>query len=297
LENRSGNRPSHEGAAARLDEAVRLCREAGFRRVLLRGDTDFSQTKYLDGWDTDNIAFIFGMDASSALVKIANGLKASHWSRLRRPEKYEVATEPRTRPENVKEEIVREREFTNLRLESEHVAEFQYSPVACSKEYRIVVVRKNISVERGEWVLFDKIRYHFYITNETTPSAHEIVLRANKRCNQENLIAQLKSGVRALHAPVDNLESNWAYMIMASLAWTLKAWFALALPENGRWAVKHATEKRAVLRMEFRTFVNEFMRIPVEIVRHARRTLYRVIGWRRWIDVFFRAVDRIPLLH
>jgi len=60
------------------------------------------------------------------------------------------------------------------------------------------------------------------------------VFWANDRCNQENLIEQLKNGVRAMQMPVDNLLSNWAYMVMASLAWTLMAWFALSLPETGR---------------------------------------------------------------
>ena len=73
------------------------------------------------------------------------------------------------------------------------------------------------------------------------------------RCNQENLIAQLKSGVHALETPLDNLESNWAYMVMASLAWNLKAWFGLSLPEKGRWASKYKIEKRAVIEMELRS--------------------------------------------
>ncbi len=54
-------------------------------------------------------------------------------------------------------------------------------------------------------------------------TAEEIVFSANDRCDQENLIAQLKSGVRALTTPVDDLVSNWAYMVMGSLAWSLKA--------------------------------------------------------------------------
>ena len=40
-------------------------------------------------------------------------------------------------------------------------------------------------------------------------TAKEVVFSANDRCDQENLIAQLKSGVRALTAPVDDLVSNW----------------------------------------------------------------------------------------
>ena len=57
---------------------------------------------------------------------------------------------------------------------------------------------------------------------------------ANDRCNQENLIDQLKHGVRAMALPVDTLLSNGAYMVMAALAWTMKAWFALRLPVSGR---------------------------------------------------------------
>jgi len=64
----------------------------------------------------------------------------------------------------------------------------------------VVALRKNLSVERGENVLFDEYRYFFYITNDWTLSADEVIAEARGRCNQENLIAQLKD-VRALHAP------------------------------------------------------------------------------------------------
>jgi hypothetical protein len=64
LVNRSGNRPSHEGAAAEVDRALAVCFRGGFRRVLLRGDTDFSQTQHLDRWNADaRVQFIFGYDA------------------------------------------------------------------------------------------------------------------------------------------------------------------------------------------------------------------------------------------
>lgn len=100
---------------------------------------------------------------------------------------------------------MRDREFKNICLQSEHVAEFDYSPTLCAKTCRVVVVRKNLSIEKGEQVLFDDVKYFFYITNDREMSASELVFCANDRCNQENLIAQLKNGVRALQAPVDNL--------------------------------------------------------------------------------------------
>jgi Transposase DDE domain group 1 len=293
LMNRPGNRPSHEGAAWYLDRAARLCREAGFKRVLLRGDTDFTQTAPLDRWDAAGYRFVFGIDAMPNLVQTAEYLPKSAWRRLDRPGRYAVKTEPRQRPENVKERIVRERQFENIRLDSEQVAEFEYRPTRCEKSYRLVVVRKNLSVEKGEHVLFDDVRYFFYITNDRAMSAADVVYCANARCDQENLIAQLAGGVRALNAPVDNLTSNWAYMVMASLAWTLKAWFALCLPEAGRWSAKHRTEKRRVLRMEFKTFLNAFIRVPCQIVRAGRRMVYRLLAWNPWQHVFLRGVDAL----
>ena len=296
LVNRSGNRPSHEGAAERFDQAIALCRQAGFRQILLRGDTDFSQTRHLDGWDDQGVGFLFGIDAMANLKARADELEPQQWTRLERPAKYKMATEPRQRPDNVKQQVVRERGFENIRLQGEDVAAFAYRPGACDRDYRVVVVRKNLSVAKGEQVLFDDIRYFFYITNQTDP-ADQIVIRANQRCNQENLIEQLKNGVRALQMPVGDQTSNWAYMVIASLAWTLKAWFALLLPETGRWGPKYQAQKQTVLHMEFKAFLNAFMFVPCQLVRTGRRILFRVLAWNRWLPVLFRAVDvlRQPL--
>ena len=259
----------------------------------LRGDTDFSQCAHLDRWDEDGVGFVFGFDAHPVLVDLADTLERQAWNPLERKATYEVCTEPRCRPENVKEAVVVEREFDNIRLVSEEVAEFDYSPTACRKTYRMVVVRKNLSIEKGEQRLFDDVRYFFYITNDRRSSASQVVFAANGRCNQENLIAQLQNGVRALKMPSDTLLSNWAYMVMASLAWSMKAWFALMLPDGGRWADKHGEEKRTVLHMEFKTFLNAFMRVPAQIVRAGRRIIFRLLSWNPWQSVFFRAVDQL----
>ena len=211
LLNRSGNRPSHEDAAGYFDKSIGLCRKAGFKSVLLRGDTDFTQTRQLDRWDGDRVEFVFGIDAMPNLVEHAGNLPESAWKPLDRPARYKVKTAPRQRPENVKESVVRRREFQNIRLLGEHVAEFSYRPTACQKIYRMVVVRKNLSVEKGENVLFDDVRYFFYITNDWGRSAEQIVFLANDRCDQENLIEQLKNGAcNALMKlwPVDNLLSG-----------------------------------------------------------------------------------------
>ena len=297
LVNRSGNRPSHEGSAERFDQAIALCRQGGFRQVLLRGDTDFSSTRHLDRWDHAGARFVFGIDASPKLADLATSLSPRSWKRLRRPMKYAVKTTPRGRRANIKEQIVVERGFESIRLRSEDVAEFSYQPGACRRPYRIVAVRKNLSVEKGEQVLFDDVRYFFYITNDETTPADELVMLANDRCNQENLIEQLKNGVHAMRMPVNTTESNGAYMVMASLAWTLKAWFALSLPETGRGAEQRKTEKQTVLRMEFRAFQRSFIAMPCQIVRAGRKIIYRLLSWNPWQRVFLRGVDamRSPL--
>ena len=295
LSNRSGNRPSSEGAADYLDRAATVCRRAGFKSIRFRGDADFTQTERLDRWNADGVKFVFGIPAMANLVEIAESLENTAFSPLHRPAKYDVKTEPRKRPENVKQRIVREREYKNIRLQSEEVAEFDYRPTKCTTSYRVIALKKNLAVERGEQWLFDDVRWFFYITNDWKKSAAGIVRDANQRCNQENLIAQLKGGVKAMTMPVDTLLSNWAYMVMASLAWTLKAWAALLLPEDGRWAQKHRKEKRTLLRMEFATFAQAFVQMPAAIIRTARRIVYRLLSWNPWQHVFFRLLDQLRL--
>jgi hypothetical protein len=288
LVNRPGNRPSHEGAGAEADGAIALCRKAGFRRIVLRGDTAFSQSARLDAWDRDGVTFYFGFPAVPNLEEIADALPERAWQKLLRPPRWEVKTDPRQKPVHVKQEIVRRREYEVLSLQEEDYAEFAYQPEACRQPYRMIVLRKVISHEKGQMRLFDEIRYFFYITNDWAIDAEEVVFEANDRCDQENLIAQLVGGVRALSAPVDNLLSNWASMVMTSLAWNLKAWWALWLPEQPRWREKHRAEKHRALRMEFRTFLNAFIRIPCQIVRSGRKLIYRVLRYNPHLPVFFR---------
>jgi hypothetical protein len=288
LVNRPGNRPSHEGAAEEADQAISLCRRAGFRQIVLRGDTAFSQSGKLDAWDADGATFYFGFKAMPNLEEIAEDLPKAAWRKVLRPPRYEVQTDLRQKPANVKQRIVRRRGFEVLRLKNEDYAEFEYQPGECQQPYRMVVVRKNISHEKGERRLFDEIRYFFYITNDWAIDAEDVVFEANDRCDQENLIAQLAGGVRALSAPVDNLHSNWAYMVMTALAWNLKAWWALWLPEEGRWREKHQAEKHRVLRMEFRTFLGAFIKIPCQIVRSGRKLIYRVLSYNPHLPLFFR---------
>jgi hypothetical protein len=293
LVNRSGNRPSHELAASFIDRAAALCRRAGFRSLLFRGDTDFTQTKHLDRWDdAGDIRFVFGIAAMPNLTALAEQLPAAAYSFLERPARA-IETVPRQRPERHKARIVRERGFETIHTAEEMVAEFAYRPTACDRDYRVVVLRKRLVTEKGQLRLFEEYRYFLYITNDRGMPADRVVLTANGRCDQENLIAQLKGGVHALATPVDDLMSNWAYMVMAGLAWSLKAWAALLVPESPRHAAKHRAEKRSLLRMEFRTFCAAVIEMPCQVIRGGHRLVYRLLSWNPWQGVFLRLVERL----
>ena len=287
LVNRPGSRPSCDGAAEWMDRAIELTKPI-YEKVWLRGDTDFSLTANFDRWDEQGVGFVFGYDAKQNLVALADALPEKGWKKLRRPLPYTVKTEPRERPKRIKEQIVRGREFKNIRLESEQVAEFEYRPTGCRKDYRMVVVRKNLSVEKGEAVLFADVRYFFYITNDRQKTAAALVFFANGRGNQENVIAQLKNGVNALRMPADDLVPNWAYMVIAALAWNLKAWFGMQMPA--------AAQQQQVLRMEFKRFLTNFMLLPCQILNAGRKLVYRILTYTDHLEAFFATFDRIKAL-
>lgn len=294
IENRSGNRASHIGVVPLFDKAIALCRRAGFKDILLRGDTAFSTTSEFDRWTDDGVRFIFGYDARKQITAWADSAPPDMYRELEQRAERKIRTAPRARPENVVDRIVRERGFKVIRTTGEEIVDFDWKPVACSKTYRVVALRKNLSIERGkepQREMFEDIRYFFYITNDFTLGVDDVIHEARHRCNQENLIEQLKNDVRALYAPTNTLNSNWAYMVMASMAWSLKAWLGLMLPVLERWKEKHLEDRKRVLHMEFRTFVSAFIAVPAQIVTAARRITYRILAWNRYMHTFFRLVD------
>lgn len=280
LVNRPGNAPSHQEAATWIDRAIELVAPHA-ERVCVRGDTDFSLTAHFDRW-AEQVDFIFGMDNSTPLRARADGLDEACWSRLERPAAYEPSTDQtRRREPNHKARIVAERGYLNLELNHEDVAEFDYQPGKCRRPYRVVVVRKNISRTRGDEVLFDEIRYFFYVTTRTDLTAAEVVACANDRCDQENVIEQLKNGVSALRVPLYDLVSNWAYMVIAALAWNIKSWFAMMLHRKD--------DRRDYIRMEFRRFLYSVILIPAMVIRRARTTTIRLLGYQPSLDRLFSA--------
>jgi hypothetical protein len=121
----------------------------------------------------------------------------------------------------------------------------------------------------------------FYFTTYTadTHTPAQIVELANDRCDQENIVGQLKSGINALHAPVDDLHSNWAYMLIAALAWNIKSWHAMMMYRK--------QDRAAFIRMEFKRFLDTVIRIPAVVIVRARAIVVRLVAYTVSVDRFF----------
>jgi len=267
--NRPANAPSHLGSAPWIDKSLDLvCPH--FKKVQLRGDTDFSLTEHFDKWD-QRCTFVFGMDAMPNLVKMANEIGDFGWETLKRPPKYQIKTKSRRKPQNVKQEVVKRRKFKKIQTTAEDIVHLTYQPGKCKKTYRLIILRKTFDVVKGDMNLFEDVRYFFYITNDWKRSAQEMIHFYRQRSDHENDIEQLKNGVKALIPASNTLHSNWALMAIAALAWDLKAWFGLLLP--------YRPLGLSIVRMEFKRFLNTFIRIPCLIIRTGRRIFYRIVGY------------------
>lgn len=287
--NRSGSRHSAEGAPALLDKAIALCRRAGHESILMRGDTAFAMTRYIDKWHEEGVNFVFGIMANRSTIKRADSIEQAQYAEfVRNADKAFAQKKPRKKQPQVKQRIVEERGYKDWKLVREDVAEFVSKPRLAKHTYRVVVLRKTITEHRGQLCLGNADRYFFYITNDFDSSAKEIVRHSNQRCAQEDLIGELKHGVNALRAPLNTLLSNNVYMVAASLAWSLKMWLALSAPVAPRWRSEHTAERRHLLRMSFRTFVHEFILLPLQVVRTGRQLVLRILTWRPSLVVFFR---------
>jgi hypothetical protein len=285
VENRSASRPSHEGSPAALDRCAEACLGRGFDSILFRGDTDFSSTAYLDGWQEKGYRFVFGLMAHKKVRELAQALEQGAFKPLQRPNRE--PGELRSRPCNERQLVISAKGYRNFELEEEHVAEIEYQPHKCSRKYRLVILRKTIKVTQAQHLLEPQIRYFFYLSNleKTSHSAAAIVAQSNQRCNQENLIEQLKNQIQTMRMPTKSFFANWAYLVIGCLAWNLKAWLALSVPKKLR---------PYFARCDFRTFHQEIILLPAQILRSGRRTIFRLLGYKLtvpWLLEAHRAVS------
>lgn len=289
--NRPGNNHSSSDAATWMDYGIRWAREqARFESVLLRGDTAFALTTNFDRWTQDGVRFVFGIMAHHTFQDLADELPKTAWAPFDRGGE---SASKRRRQINVRQRVIEDKGFKELVLESEHLAEMNYKPTRAQGTYRMIALRKTIKVLKGQTHLEDEIRYFFYVTNldAEKATAEEVVRLANARCNQENLIEQLKNGVGATRLPSISFHGNWAHMLIGALVWNLKVWLGILMqPIDAQCA-------DAIIRMEFRTFIHRLILIPCQVLSQARRLVFRLLSVNRWTDVLIHVPPRLRKLR
>ena len=291
IANRSGNRPSHEDAEVYIDAAAELVRKGGFKSVRVRGDTDFAKTDHFDRWTRAGIEFVFGIDAHQSFKSRAGNLLESDWKPfIREPRPDAAGDGTRKRSENVKEIVIRERGYKSLATEREDYAEIEYTPGKSDQSYRMVILRKTIRVTEGQLRLDDEVRYFFYVTNAPRKSltSTDVIRESNDRCDQENIIEQVKNELKALKMPTKCFLANWAYAVISCLAWNMKAWLGIMTTEPKM--------SRELIRMEFRRFLNHVMRIPVMVTTTGRRIVLKIVALSPWAKLLVDGMERFKRL-
>ncbi len=284
--NRPGNALSQEGADEWIDKSIDTVKST-FDSVYLRGDTAFSLTWKLDEWNDQNVKFIFGYDAYSNLIKKADLLGENEWEPFSKSRKRRGKT--RKKKQRVKEAAVIRREYKNIVQKDVYVAEFKYSPTKCKKDYRVIVLKKMVEVKQGQQLLFEDVRYLFYITNIHDMPASELIKFIHGRCNHENKIEQLDNGIHALKMPAAEFMANWAYMAICSLAWNIKSWLGQFMED------KEKGEK--LIRFEFKNFQNKVIQIPCQILTTGRKIIFRYLNYNSWIEESYATFRKLKKLR
>lgn len=279
LVNRPGNVGSAEGAAKYLSEVVPmlLCR---FKKVLVRGDSAFARQDIFDVCDRNGLHFAMVSAEHQNFPGLAEGVAEGEWQRFLsiRPGS---ARKSRRRGRNLRRLHARRRGKRDLKLETQWLAEIDYKPARSKKAYRLIVRRQRIE-ESDQGELFELWRYRYVLTNlPRSVSTERVVRQTYGRCDQENVIEQLRSGVAAMRMPTGGFLANYAYLVCARLAHNMKSWLAmLALPLE-------------VMRWEWKRFRKSFVYVAARMIRTARQNILRLADSHRFATTIQRAILRL----
>ncbi|MGC9385081.1 MAG: IS1380 family transposase [Kosmotogaceae bacterium] len=280
--NRPGNKLSQEGAGKWIDKAIAVVQKS-FNKVYLRGDSAFALTDKFDEWSGNDVGFIFGYSKWQNLLKKADLLDKDEWRNIEKPQKGRG--KERKKKHRVKRAMVIKREYETITQKNQYVAEFRYRPTKCERDYRVIVLKKIVDVTKGQRLLFEDCQYLFYITNIMDMSPIDLLRFIRGRCNHENKIEQLDNGIHALKMPTAEFMANWAYMAICSLAWNLKSWIGLVLPDK-----KMGKE---IIACEFKSFQNKMINIPCQILNTGRKIVYRFLNYNPYVEAIFDALYEI----
>ena len=284
VRNRPGNQRSSEGAADVLaDTLPRVGRR--FTKVLVRADSDFDRRDVREACETEGAFFAFVAREAANRLAWAEAIPESAWKpfrtrahRERQGHRAAAGFVPRRKKRNRRRRRARERGYTNLQLVRQWVAEIPWTPAGSDKTYRMIIRRQLIEESEGQESLFEFYRYRYVVTNlPRSWSAAEVIDATYQRCDQENVIEQMGSGLAMWRMPVAEFDGNCAWLEIGRLAWNLGKWIAqLALPPE-------------VVRWEWKRFRQAFVHVAAEVVHRSRQRWLRFSPAHRFLDLLIAA--------
>jgi len=288
LRNRSGNVRDSEGAAATLDETLDYVRP-NFEQVLVRGDSGFDRADIRAICEQRDARFAFVGREFKNRPGIAASIPEEQWQPFEARDKRMAAArskkkgyQPRKKRENRRRRRARERNYKNKRLRSQWLAEVPWCPADSERTYRLIIRRQLIEHSKGQTLLYDEYRYRYVVT-DLPPSitTARVVDMTYERCDQENSIEQLGSGLAAWRMPVREFAGNSAWLEIARLAWNLAKWLAqLVLPEE-------------TVRWEWKRFRRAFVEVTAVVIKRSRQLWIRFKGAHRFLDTLVEAHQRL----
>jgi Transposase DDE domain group 1 len=279
IRNRPGNIRSSDGTAAVLDDVLPQVQQRG-GKLLVRGDSDFDRGDIRAACRRRGAHFAFVGRAFADRPKLVETIAEPQWRPFRtRAHRAKVALQqraayrPRCKRPNRRRACARARDFKELRLVKQWLAELPQVDARTGEPYRLVIRRQLIEIHKGQQHLFDEYRYRYIVTDlPATVTTQEVVDLTYERCDQENVIAQLGSGLAAWRMPVAEFDGNSAWLEIARLAWNLGKWIAqLVLPDE-------------VVRWEWKRFRQAFVYAAAQVVRASRQIIIRFSAAHRWFE-------------
>lgn len=257
-----------------------------FKQVIVRGDSAFLSHGLTDAVHEAGQGFALVMPGYENVCKLAEQLPEQAWTRYqsaarKQRRRHRKGAKSRRRRANLRRARALARKKRDLQLQEQWVAELPYQLARGRHRYRLILRRQRIMETDGQGHLFEVWRYRFALSNLDTLAASEVLDLTYQRCDQENVIEQLQSGVAAMRMPTGDHLANGAFFRCGRLAHNLKCWICqLALPaETVRW--------------KWKRFRQAFVYVAATVLFHARQIWVRIDQSHRFGNELLTAHSRL----
>lgn len=288
VRNRPGNHRQGQGTAELLHEVLPRVM-AHFGKALVRADSEFDRTDIREACRAHGAHFAFVGREFPNRPGIAESIPEKRWKpftpraqRQARICRRRRGYRPRHKKRNQRRRRARARHYKELHLAKQWIAEVPWTPPGANETYRLVIRRQLIEHRKGQMFLCADYRYRYVVTDlPRSYSTQDVVDETYQRCDQENLIEQMGSGIAMWRMPVAEFDGNAAWLEIARLAWNIGKWIAqLALPEEA-------------VRWEWKRYRNAFVDAPATVIKGGRRVNVRIAGSHRFCDSLIDAHQRL----